>query len=348
MATPSTGPRTRERELLEAARGGDEDAFGRLVDQYRSELHAHCYRMLGSVHDAEDALQDALLRAWRGLARFEGRSSLRSWLYTIATNTCLNLIARRPKRVLPIDYGPAADPHDGPGEPVVESVWVEPYPDERLGLEGGLAAPEARYELRESVELAFVAALQHLPPNQRAVLILREVLGFSAREVADSLETTVASVNSALQRARKTVDDRLPEQSQQATLRSLGDERLREVVGCYVEAWERGDVEAVVGMLTEDATFAMPPLGTWFRGRDAVAAFLHAVPLAPGTRWRMRPTYANGQIAFGHYEWSEPQQTFTAHGICVLTLDGALIANITNFSDPHLFDHFALPATIET
>jgi RNA polymerase sigma-70 factor (ECF subfamily) len=331
MATPSTGSRTRERELLEAARGGDEDAYGRLVQQYRSELHAHCYRMLGSVHDAEDALQDALLRAWRGLARFEGRSSLRSWLYTIATNTCLNLIARRPKRVLPIDYGPAADPHDGPGEPVVESVWVEPYPDERLGLEGGLAAPEARYELRESVELAFVAALQHLPPNQRAVLILREVLGFSAREVADSLETTVASVNSALQRARKTVDDRLPEQSQQATLRSLGDEGLREVVGCYVEAWERGDVEAVVGMLTEDATFAMPPLGTWFRGRDAINVFLAGWPLSGQWRWRPVQVRANGQVALAFYSWDPEERSYLPFALNVLTLRGAQVSNVTAF-----------------
>ena len=146
--------------MLEAARGGDENAYRDLLEPYRGELHAHCYRMLGSVHDAEDALQDASLRAWRGLGKFEGRSSLRSWLYTIATNTCLNQISRRPKRVLPVDYGPAADPHGGPGEPVVESVWVEPYPDETLGLEDGLAAPEARYEQRESVELAFIAALQ--------------------------------------------------------------------------------------------------------------------------------------------------------------------------------------------
>src|SRR5215212_11364676 len=165
-----------EQELLAGARDGDEDAYARLIAPYRMELHAHCYRMLGSVYDAEDALQEALLRAWRGLARFEGRSSLRSWLYTIATNTSLNHIARRPQRVLPIDYGPATDPHDGPGEPVVESVWVEPYPDEAVGLQDGLAGPEARYELRESVELAFVAALQHLPGTQRAVLILREVL----------------------------------------------------------------------------------------------------------------------------------------------------------------------------
>src|SRR5205085_3718106 len=252
MSTLPTQSAAGERDLLAAARTGDEGAYARLVESYRGELHAHCYRMLGSVHDAEDALQEALLRAWRGLPRFEGRSSLRSWLYTIATNTCLNAIAKRPKRVLPIDYAPAADPHEGPGEPVIESVWVEPYPDETLGLEDGFASPEARYEQREAVELAFVAALQNLAPNQRAVLILREVLGFSAREVADSLETSVPSVNSALQRARKTVEERLPDQSQQATLRALGDDSLREVVDGYVEAWQRGDVEAVVSMLTED------------------------------------------------------------------------------------------------
>src|SRR5437016_636545 len=210
-----------ERELLDAARKGDEDAFGRLVGAYRVELHAHCYRMLGSVPDAEDALQEALLSAWRGLPRFEGRSSLRSWLYKIATNTCLKAIERRPKRVLPIDYGPAADPHDGPAEPLVESLWLEPYPDERLGLDDGLAGPEARYEQREGVELAFVAALQHLPARQRAVLILRDVLGFSAREAAAVLETTPVSVDSALQRAHKTVDERLPGRTQQQTLRLL-------------------------------------------------------------------------------------------------------------------------------
>src|SRR5881397_960066 len=239
---------TQERTLLEAARGGDQDAYGRLLEPYRAQLHAHCYRMLGSVHDAEDALQEASLRAWRGLARFEGRSSLRSWLYTIATNTCLNLIAKRPKRVLPIDYGPAADPHDGPGEPLVESVWLEPYPDARLGLADGPAGPEARYEQREGVELAFVAALQHLPARQRAVLILRDVLGFSARETATALETTPVSVDSALQRAHKTVDERLPTQTQQQTLRLIPDDELSGIVERYVAAWERNDVDAVVAM----------------------------------------------------------------------------------------------------
>jgi RNA polymerase sigma-70 factor, ECF subfamily len=314
----STGPH--EKELLDAARGGDEGAFGRLVETYRGELHAHCYRMLGSLHDAEDALQEALLRAWRGLARFEGRSSLRSWLYTIATNTCLNLIARRPKRVLPIDYGPAMDPHDGLGLPPIEETWVEPYPDEGLGLEDGYAAPEARYELRESVELAFVAALQNLPANQRAALILREVLGFSAKETAESLETSVASVNSALQRARATVDDRLPEESQQATLRTLGDDGIREVVESYMDAMGRGDIDKMVSMLAEDAAWSMPPLPAWFTGRESLRNFLSVGPLSGEWRWRHLPAHANGQVAVASYAWYEPDQTHRPFALDVMTL----------------------------
>jgi RNA polymerase sigma-70 factor, ECF subfamily len=331
MTSPSTIQSPRDRELLAAARGGDEGAFGRLVEQHRSGLHAHCYRMLGSVHDAEDALQDTMLRAWRGIGRFEGRSSLRSWLYTIATNSSLNMIARRPKRVLPIDYGPRTDPHDGPGDPIVESVWIEPYPDDRLGLEDGLAGPEASYEMRESVELAFVAALQHLPPNQRAVLILREVLGFSAKETADSLETTVASVNSAMQRARKTVDERLPEQSQQATLRALGDERLTEIVDGYVEAWLRGDVETVAAMLTEDAAFAMPPLRSWFGGRDEIRMFLAGWPLSGLWRWKVVRAHANGQPALGFYTWDAEAKSYLPFALNVLTLRGEQISDVTAF-----------------
>jgi RNA polymerase sigma-70 factor, ECF subfamily len=323
-----TGPP--EQELLEAARAGDESAFGRLVETYRGELHAHCYRMLGSLHDAEDALQEALLRAWRGLARFEGRSSLRAWLYTIATNTCLNLIARRPKRVLPIDYGPAFDPHDGLGLPPIEETWVEPYPDEGLGLEDGYAAPEARYELRESVELAFVAALQHLPANQRAVLILREVLGFSANETAESLETSVASVNSALQRARKTVDERLPEQSQQETLRTLGDDGIREVVEGYMDAMGSGDIDKMVAMLADDAAWSMPPLPAWFQG-ESLRGFMENGPLSGEWRWRHMPTRVNGQVAVASYAWYEPDQTHRPFALDVMTLDGKKIKAITSF-----------------
>ena len=328
MAIPSSA---QEQDLLEAARGGDEDAYRRLLEPYRGELHAHCYRMLGSVHDAEDALQDASLRAWRAMAKFEGRSSLRSWLYTIATNTCLNQIARRPKRVLPIDYGPAADPHTGPGEPVIESVWVEPYPDEIIGLDDGPAPPDARYEQRESVELAFIAALQLLAPNQRAVLILREVLGFSAQEVADSLDTTVASVNSALQRARKTVADRLPEQSQQATLRLLGDDALAQIVDRYVEAWERNDFETVVAMLAEDATFAMPPLATWFGGRKEIGMFLEGWPLSGAWRWRPIRATANGQPALAFYAWDEDERAYLPFALNVLTFRGELISDVVAF-----------------
>jgi RNA polymerase sigma-70 factor, ECF subfamily len=336
-----------ERQLLEAARGGDEDAFARLVEPHRAALLAHCYRMLGALPDAEDALQEALLRAWRGIGSFEGRSSLRNWLYSIATNACLRAIERRPKRVLPIDYAPAADPHDGLGEPLLESVWIEPFPDEALGLEDGLAGPEARYEQHESVELAFIAVLQHLPARQRAVLILRDVLGFSAREAAGALETTPAGVDSALQRAHKAVDERLPDRSQQAALSSLDDERLREIVDGFVDAWERADVDAVVAMLASDAVITMPPYPTWYRGREAVAAFLEATPLSGRRRWRLVPTRASGQLAFGYYAWDPERETFTARHITVLTLDGGRIAQITAFLfTADSFTRFGLPDEI--
>src|SRR6202020_639591 len=295
------------------------DSFEQLIEPYRAELHAHCSRMLGSVHDAEDALQDALLRAWRGLPQFEGRSSLRSWLYRIATNSCLRLIERRPKRVLPIDYGPPSDAHDESAPPLVESIWVEPYPD--AAVADGLAAPEARYELRESVELAFVAALQHLPARQRAVLILRDVLGFSAGEVAETLETTPKAVYSILQRAHKSVDEQLPAFSQQQTLRSLGDARVREIVTTYVDAWERGDVDAVVSMLAEDAILAMPPRPSWYRGIEQARVFLARGPLAPIRRRRLRPAAANGQLAVGSYYKGWPERPDGLQVLQLLQLD---------------------------
>lgn len=334
-----------ERELLRAARDGDRDAFGRLVDPFRRELQAHCYRMLGSYADAEDALQETLLRAWRALARFEERSSLRSWLYRIATNACLRAIERRPRRVLPIDYAPAADPHDRVADAVNDPVWLEPYPDAELGLEG-LAGPDARYEQREGVELAFIAALQYLPARQRAVLILRDVLGFSARESAHVLETTPVSIDSALQRAHKTVDERLPSHTQQQTLRLLGDDKLSRLVNRFVAAWERNDVDAVVSMLAEDARLVMPPLPTWVSGRDHVGVFLLAYPFSGIRRWRMVPTSANGQPALAAYAWDEHTAAFMPHSLSILTLRGDKIEEIAAFLTPDPFPRFEVPASI--
>jgi RNA polymerase sigma-70 factor (ECF subfamily) len=346
LDSPRRVPGVDEGALLSAAKAGDERAFGRLVEPYRGELQAHCYRMLGSLHDAEDALQDALLNAWRGLGSFEGRSSLRSWLYTVATNACLSAIRKRRRRVLPIDLGPPADPHAAPPEPLVESVWVEPYPDEMLGLQDGLAAPASRYEQRESVELAFVAAQQHLPAHQRAVLILREVLGFSAAEVGDALELSVPAVNSHLQRARKAVEQRLPQQSQQATLRSLGDEEIRRIVDGYMDAWERADVPAVVSMLAEDAAMAMPPMPLWFSGRDAIEVFISRGPLSGEILWRHVPTRANGQLAIGCYAWAQDKGAYLPSVLDVLTLRGAEIAAITSFVDSGIFSRFGLPGMV--
>jgi len=323
----------------------DETGFRRVVDEHRVGLHAHCYRMLGSFHDAEDALQETLLRAWRGLSGFDGRSSLRTWLYRIATNVCLDALARRPGRVLPVDYGPPTAAVSDFGPPLVESVWVEPYPDEVLGLSDGSDAPHARYERREAVELAFVAALQHLPARQRAVLIMREVLGFSAREVAEALDTTVASVNSALQRARRSLEQRLPERSQQETLRLLGDRRAREIVEGFVDAWMRCDVEALRSLLAEDAVFSMPPWASWWRGRDAITALMQAgAEICPPSR--PVPTRANGQPAVAFYFLHEATGRYAPAAMDVFTFEGATITGITGFVMPALFQHFGLPAEL--
>jgi RNA polymerase sigma-70 factor (ECF subfamily) len=315
-------------ESLAAARGGDDVAFGRLVEPLLGELHAHCYRMLGSVHDAEDAVQETLVRAWGGLDRFEDRGSIRPWLYKIATNRCLTLIERRGRRELPTDLGSA---------PLTETVWLEPYPGERLGWTAALT-PEARVLALESVELAFVASLQHLSALQRAVLLLRDVLGFAAREAAELLDTSVAAANSALQRARKILV--VPETTQQATLSSLGEGRQRELVRRYVAAWEVGDVDAIVAMLTDDAKYSMPPLPAWYSGRDDIRAFLVDGPLT--SRWRFLPALANGQLAFGTYLWDEDRGAYVPGGLDLLTLDGVKIAEVVSFLGAD-FTAFGLP-----
>jgi RNA polymerase sigma-70 factor (ECF subfamily) len=315
----------------DGADGADGAAsFEELVAPFRAELHAHCYRMLGSVHDADDALQDALVGAWRGLKGFEGRGSLRSWLYRITTNACLQLIAQRPRRLLSADYGPAASGVDV--DRFVEGpVWIEPYPDD----------PQASYEQREGVELAFVAALQHLPATQRAVLILREVLDMAAAEVAGVLDTTVASVNSTLQRARKSVEERVPSRSQQATLRDLGEEAQRELVASFMSAWERADVDAILAMLARDARFTMPPIPTWFDGPDHVRRFMSERMFA--TAWRLRPLRASGQLAFACYQGPD----FKLGALNVITLRERRIVEMTGFLDPAVHARFGLPRQMD-
>ncbi|WP_068924743.1 sigma-70 family RNA polymerase sigma factor [Planobispora rosea] len=322
-------------ELLAAARAGDEAAFGHLVGPLQDELRTHCYRMLGSVHDAEDAVQETLDRAWRSLERFEDRGSIRPWLYRIATNRSLTLIERRARRELPADLSPH-------GVPLAEATWLEPYPNRLLGWTEELD-PEARAVAQESVELTFVAALQHLSGLQRAVLLLRDVLGYTARETADTLGTTTAAANSALQRARKAMAALLPETTQRRTFDALGEAARRELARRYAAAWEAGDVDAIVAMLTEDAKYSMPPSAVWYEGHAGIRGFLVEGPLR--WRWRFLPARANGQLAFGTYLWDERRAVYVAAGLDLLILRGARIAEVVAFMEAD-FPAFGLPAEL--
>lgn len=287
--------------------------------------------MLGSVHDADDALQDTLLRVWRGAAGLRDAGSARSWLYSIATNVCLTGLEGRRKRMLPHEFGQAAAPHTTPGVPEIESTWIEPYPSEATGIAPGRVDPEASYEQREGLELAFVAALQHLAATQRAMLILREVMGFSASEVATMLQTTVASVNSGLQRARATVRARVGPRTQQQTLRSLGDGGLHRLVERYVEAWERNDVDAFTALLVEDATFAMPPLTTWYTPRETIATWAREFSLSGAWRWKPVLTEANAQPALAFFSWDEAAAAYLPFALNVLSLREGLVSDVTAF-----------------
>ena len=326
----------RAAQRLEAARAGDERAFEELLGPYRGELHAHCYRMLGSSHDADDAMQEALVRAWRGLDHYAEGGTFRSWLYKIATNRCLTLLERRRRRELPADMSPTT-------VPLAESSWIEPYPGGRLRWTESLA-PEERAVARETVELAFVAALQHLTPPQRTALLLREVLDFSAQEAAEQLECSVPSVTSALQRARKTLAELAPDVSQQQAQRQLGDSRLRALAEEYAAAWEAADVDAILRTLSEDAKYSMPPLVEWYSGREAIRGFLAEVA-TPG-RWRFLPATANGQLAFGTYEWNAERGAFAAMALDVISLRGDRISDVVSFLGGGSFDAFGLPASV--
>jgi RNA polymerase sigma-70 factor (TIGR02960 family) len=322
-------------DLIDLARAGDGDAFRQLVGPYERELRVHCYRMLGSVHDAEDAMQDALLAAWQGLSGFEGRASVRTWLYRVTTTRCLNVrrSARRRQGTMP--------PGPTPPEPtrLGEVTWLEPCPDDLLaGLPDAEPGPEARYEAREAISLAFITAVQRLPPRQRAVLILRDVLGFAASEAARILGSTEESVTSALKRARATLrhDDAASPEPPPAP-DSVAEKQLIERL---TRAYEAGDVDGIIALFTDDAWLTMPPAPLEYQGHDPIARFLTEIAFRDGRTYRLVPTRANGQLAFGAYlrEPGSPQ----ANGLLVLTLSGDRIRAMTRFTSGVL-RRFGLP-----
>ena len=326
-------------DTLSRARAGEENAFLELVDPYRSELQLHCYRILGSLQDAEDQLQETLLAAWRGLESFEGRASWRAWLYRIATNRCLNALRgrRRRQEVRMVE----------PPEPTrrVEPIWLDPYPDVLLeGLADTAPGPEARYETSESVGLAFVAALQHLPPRQRTALVLRDVLGFHTSEVAEMLDSSKASVKGALQRARARLDERMPAGGRERAPLPRSA-RERELLGRFCAAVEGGDIDSVVSLLTDDAWVTMPPEPYEYQGGEAIGQFLKDRQARRGANLRLVAIRANGQPAFACYLPDAQAAIARAYALFVLTLDGDRISAITWFAERSLFPHFGLPRT---
>jgi RNA polymerase sigma-70 factor (TIGR02960 family) len=327
---------------LARARAGDEGAFRELTEPHRRELQLHCYRILGSVQDAEDLVQETLLAAWRSLETFEGRSSVRAWLYRIATNLCLNALrarSRRPQQGQTVADSPAPTR-------LTEPIWLEPYPDVLLEeIPDRSPEPAARYEARESIELAFIVALQRLPPRQRAALVLRDVLGFRTAEVAAMLDTGEASVKGALQRAREALRARLPDAERERAPRPNAD-RERQLAGRFAEAVEGGDIDEVVALLTDDALLTMPPQPLEYQGHEAIAAFLRYRAELRGAALRIVPTRANTQPAFGCYLPDAHAAIARPYGLIVLTLEREAIAAITWFADTGLFRHFGLPRTL--
>jgi RNA polymerase sigma-70 factor (ECF subfamily) len=330
---------------LTRARAGDQDAFRDLTAPYERELKLHCYRMLGSLQDAEDALQETLVSAWRGLGSFEERASLRAWLYRIATNRCLNMLRDRSRR--PRVDTPGLPFQPPPATRLSELTWLEPYPDELLeGIPDSRPGPDARYETREAIGLAFITALQRLAPRQRAVLVLRDVLGYRAAEAADVLGVSEATVNSALIRARSALEARLPPPRERAPAPGLA--RERELADTFADAFEQGDMDRVVALLTDDAWVTMPPEPLEYQGRETIAAFLHhaAARRVDGGRTILVPTRANGQPAFAHYMLAPGSDVAHGTGVFVLTLVGDRISMITRFGGSELVTQFGLPATV--
>jgi RNA polymerase sigma-70 factor (ECF subfamily) len=339
---------------LAAALQGNADEFSELTEPYRRELQVHCYRILGSLTEAEDMVQETFLRAWKRLATYQGRSTFRAWLYKIATNACLDSLERvRSRRYLPVDISPAADPRTGFVPPSPEVRWLEPYPDEWL-IDQAAANPEAHYSTTESILLAFLTALQTLPPRQRAVLILCDVLDWSAQETADLLGLTVSSVSSALHRARITLAKSYQGRKVKRAAYQKNDEHTRKLFNGYVHAWQAADVDELVALLKQDAAFSMPPSPAWYLGRAAIRKFTMATVFAnegmfPGKakgRWKLYPMQANRQPAVAIYMMGENNE-YRPAGIHVLTVEGIRLSQIIGFMDPALPVHFGLPEVIE-
>ena len=328
-------------ELIEQAQAGDRDAFRELIDPYRQELQVHCYRMLGSLHDAEDALQETLLAAWQGLSGFEGRSSLRTWLYRVATNRCLNMVrsaSRRPQAGWPV---PDVEPIEATR--LGEVVWLEPYPDALLeGLPANPPGPEGRYASSETISLAFITALQMLPPRQRAVLVIRDVLGFHTDEVAETLQTTLESVTSTLKRARAAVNRRMESSAAHEPPPAPNSPEEADLVARLARAYETGDIDGLIALLTDDVWVAMPPVPLEYQGIELARRFHTEVTFRRGRRWRVVPTRANGQPAFGAYLKDPAGGPSHALGLLTFTLAGDRISAITRF-DLSVLPHFGLP-----
>ena len=348
MITPAQIPPDEIRRIASNPQG-----FGELTEPYRRELQIHCYRILGSLHEAEDMVQETFIKAWKNIGTYEGRASFRSWLYKIATNTCLDFLdSKRSRRLLPFQISPATDPHAPILPPSPELTWLGPFPDEWLA-DTAAVNPEARYSQSESISLSFLTALQVLPARQRAVLILRDVLDFSAIETAEVLELTVSSVNSALNRARKTVSQRYQGNIPETSRISLADEKSKQLLDHYIQAWQTADVNGLVSLLKQDAILAMPPSPSWYQGNTAIGRFVAATVFAddgmfPGeakNRWRLLPTRANGTSAFGLYQRAENGQ-YLAFGLHVLIWKGNELAQLMTFIDPLLPAYFGLPTVL--
>jgi len=342
-----------ETDQFVAARKGDSQAYSELTEPYRRELELHCYRILGSLHEAEDMVQETLLKAWKRLDTYEGRASFRSWLYKIATNSCLDFLdQKKSRRLLPFEKSSPSDPKVPILPPAPEISWLEPFPDEWLGDKSALS-PEARYSDSESISLAFLTALQILPPRQRAVLILRDVLDFSALETADVLELTISSANSALHRARTTLSRRYPHGERHGLPMSSTDEKTQRLLDLFVQAWETADVNGLVALLKADATLAMPPSPSWYQGQNSIGTFIAATVFGdsgmfPGqavNRWRLLATRANGGPAFAIYQRAEKNE-YQPFGLIALTIDKDKLSQIISFIDPSLPPLFGFPAKL--